>query len=241
MGIKNSKMKLINENSPLKCLPVELGKKSILIFDSLRFTCEIIDHCYGQLTEELLKLSTNITEKKAPQILGYAWSIIDNSKRLVSLCEQLPWENKSEIVGHLFYVNEFRNTFQHLDERIEESLLKTDTPFYGIISWFYKYQNSKKVDLLYLISGNVISANSELTVPNLENSNSELNHILLHTVNRKGEQIKTDIFEIMNNLKKLVSELEGRLEAHCSQFNLNLCNWGNRQDVLIRLQQETND
>lgn len=231
--------KLIENNSILKNLPREFNSSELLIFDSMRFAFELIDHSYFQLISALLKISNDDPNRNTPAIFGYGWSIIDNAVRIANICKQLPWENESEIVGHLYYLKEFRHTHQHLDERINESLLKTETPFFGVISWVYKYPNSTDFDLFQLVSGNVIfGPNAKQTVPDLINSNKELNTIRIHSVNRKAELIETDLDETIDNLKNLVNELEKRLKLFCEEKNISPINWKSRQDIVLRIKPE---
>ncbi|ESU18458.1 hypothetical protein FCR2A7T_29400 [Flavobacterium cauense R2A-7] len=229
-------MKIIDKTSILKNLPLEISRDEILIFDSLRFTLEMIDHSYDKLIESLLKISKGEPDRNVPAIFGYGWSIIDNSVRIANICKQLPWENENEILGHLHYLKNFRNTYQHLDERIRESLLKTESPFYGVISWVFKDLTNQKFNLYQLISGNlVVGPNAKQTVPDLKNSNEEINSILLHTVNKKAELIETDLTKALFNLKKLTNELERRLEEHCKENNIKALDWSKRQDIVIKI------
>jgi hypothetical protein len=231
--------KLIEKDSIIKNLPREFSNSELLIFDSMRFAFEIIDHSYSQLNKSLLEISYDKPNRNTPAIFGYAWSIIDNAVKVANICKQLPWENESEIVGHLHYLKEFRNTHQHLDERINESLLATESPFFGVISWVYKYPDSSDFDLFQLVSGTLIfGPNAKQTVPDLSNSDNELNTIRIHTVNRKGELIETDLDETIINLKKLVTELERRLKLFCEEKNINPLNWKARQDIVLRIKPE---
>ena len=232
-------MKLIDKTSPLKNLPLEIGKEDILIFDSLRFTCELIDYSYEQLCDKLLKISKGDSNKNVPAIFGYAWTIIDNASRLYDICKQLPWEKENEVIGHLYYLKDFRHTYQHLGERIKKSLLRTDTPFFGVISWVYKYPHNEEFKLYQLISGNLLAGpNAKQTVPKIKECKQELNNLFLHTVNSKAEIIKTDLEEVVKNLKKLVSDLEKRMEKHCIENNIELRDWSLRQDIILAIQNE---
>lgn len=229
-------MKIIENNSILKNLPIEINRDEMLIFDSMRFAFEMIQHSYEKLTESLLKISNIDPDSNVPAIFGYAWSIIDNSVRIANICKQLPWENEKEIIGHLFYLKDFRNTYQHLDERIKESLIKTETPYFGVISWVHKDLKTHKFNLYQLISGNfVVGPNAKQIVPDLKESNEELNSILLHTVNKKAEMIETDLTKTLLDLRKLANELENRFEEYCKENNLIPRDWKARQDIVIKI------
>jgi len=223
---------LITDNSILKNLPISVGKKQILILDSLRFVLEMIDYSYENLLVKLTQVSENAATRNLPEIFGYAWSIIDNSNRVVSIAKQLPWEYPDKILGHLYYVKEFRNTFQHLDERIDESLLKTQSPFLGVISWADHKFEEKQIELIQIISGNLLHGPSaKQTFPNINDCQPGINNIFLHTVNKKGQTIETDLGILMKNLKKLVIEFEMRFK------DLTPVNWSSRQDIVLRIKQ----
>lgn len=229
-------MKILSENSILKTLPFELEHDKFLIFDSLRFTFEIIEHNYTELEKNLLLISE--TEKKnISATFNYAWGIIDNSSRLVKICEQLPWENKNEIIGNLSHINDFRNTYQHLGERIYESLLKTSSPFYGVLIWFYKNLETEDFIPTMAISGVSKEPFIEYKVPDLTSSTSKINNVIVQTVNKK-ELIRTDLTFLVQDLKNLCLNLENRLTKFCLAHNLESLNWKRRQDIVIKLVQE---
>lgn len=224
-------MKLIDEKSILKNLPLGLGPKETLIFDSIRFLLEMIDFSYGKLLAVLLRISKG-EARNVPETFGYVWSIVDNSNKVLNICKKLPWEFPDQLFGHIYYIKEFRNTFQHLDERIDESLLKTQSPFLGVITWTYLDLVTRKFELIQLISGNLIHGpNAEQSVPNLEHSNNELNLINLHTVSRRGDKIKCDINQLICDLEKIVQEFEERFKKH----GFIPIDWSKRQDVVIHL------
>lgn len=234
---------LIHQTSPLKCLPQEIGCKDILIFDSLRFTCEIIEHSYKQLMSKVLEISHGTSkEKNLPSIFGYAWSIIDQAVRLSNICKKLPWEKPNEIVGHLHYLKDYRHTYQHLDERIEESLLENKIPFYGIITWIHKLPDNENFNLIQLISGNWIAGKAgEQIIPEINKDSPEIIDLCIHTVNRKGEVIFTNIEDIIEDVKKLVTEIENRFNNLCVENNIQLCDWSKRQDVILTIKNKPRD
>lgn len=233
-------IRLIESNSPLKQIPKEIGRKDILIFDSLRFTCEMIEHAYNQLIAEILTVSRGTSKKHLPTIFGYSWSIIGHSVRLANICRQLPWEHENEIVGHLHYLKDYRNTYQHLDERIQESLIANELPFYGVISWIYKLPNSLDYELHQLISGIWFSGSAgEQTIPTITPESPEIIDLVLHTINRKGQVIFTDLEKVIFDVKRLITEIEIRFYNLCKENNFQLCDWSRRQDVMLTIKNGT--
>jgi hypothetical protein len=86
--------KILKPDSPLNFLPKELGNDQLMIFDSLRFTLEMIDYCYEQLVNSLESIVLQKENKIHFKVFHYAWSIIDHSERFQKLYKKLnPPEN----------------------------------------------------------------------------------------------------------------------------------------------------
>jgi hypothetical protein len=96
----------------------------------------------------------------------------------------LPSESDYKALNSIKHVNSFRNTFQHLNERINESLLKNKSPFYGILIWFYQNPITNEINPMTLISGIQYGSSLEFTMPDLTKSNKEINHIWIQTVDK---------------------------------------------------------
>jgi hypothetical protein len=230
-------IKLLSKNSILKSLPSELIKKDeFLIWDSLRFTFEIIEYNYSELESKLLETCIK-NKKQVPVVFNFAWGIIDYSFRLLNIYKQLPWINEHRIIDKLSYLKNFRNTFQHLDERIYKSTLKNRSPIYGIIIWFHKDLETDEINPIIVISGTDRGSTSEFIIPDVEGSEKEVNNIILQTINRK-ELIRTDISLIMHDLRELCLSLENILISHCGKFNIKPFDWSSKRDIVLRLRSE---
>lgn len=207
-------MKILSENSILNRLPIEIEKKRFLIFDTIRFSFQIIEENFSTLESRLLDLSIN-TKKEVPTTFHFAWSIIDYTDRIRELLYQLPWEKPDEIIGNFKHLRDFRNTFQHLGSR-GEMIINKKSPLYGVLSWFHKDLESKEFTPFSLFSGIQRGSKVEWTVPDLKDSNRQINSILLQTV-AEGKVLSADLNEIMTDLKKLCMDLENRLENMCKE------------------------
>ena len=225
-------MNILSENSILLQLPSELPKNRFLIFDAVRFSFEIIESNFKTLESRLLDVSDN-PKKEVSITFHYAWSIIDYTNRINDLLSQLPWEKKDEILGDFYDLKEFRNTSQHLGGR-KNVLLKKNTPFYGVLSWFYKDLETEKFHPFAMISGIARGPEFGWKVPDLTKSESVINNIVIQTVDGK-KVIKADLNSIMSDLKKLCVELERRLENFCVEHNVEPKNWIKHQDILIKI------
>ncbi|WP_405199082.1 hypothetical protein [Christiangramia sp. LLG6405-1] len=227
-------MKILSKNSILNRLPVEIEKNRFLIFDAIRFSFQIIEENFSTLETRLLDLSIN-EKKGVPITFHYTWSIIDYTDRIRELLYQLPWEKPDEIIGDFKHLKDFRNTFQHLGGR-GEMIINKKSPLYGILSWFYKDLESREFTPYSLFSGIQRGSKVEWKVPNLKESNSQINSILLQTV-AEGKVVSEDLNKIMIDLRQLCKNLEDRLENMCQEKNLNAPDWERRQDILVVFKQ----
>jgi hypothetical protein len=232
-------MKILSKNSPLKYLPRELKGEQLLIFDSIRITLEMIEHNYSCLEERLLKISKPENKKEEiSAIFNYAWNIIDNTSRFIKIYKELPSESDYKVLNSIKHVNSFRNTFQHLNERINESLLKNKSPFYGILIWFYQNPITNEINPMTLISGIQYGSSLEFTMPDLTKSNKEINHIWIQTVD-KNKIIRTDISQIILDLKSICEQNEKKLIEVWKTKEFQLCDWSKQKDIMIRIKQES--
>jgi len=228
-------MKILTENSILNRLPVEIKKNEFLIFDAVRFSFEILEYNFEILENRLLNLSNN-SKKEVPITFHYAWSIIDYTDRVRELLYQLPWKKPKEIIGNFAHLKDFRNTFQHLGAR-RDLIINKRSPLFGVLSWFYKDLKSGDFTPYTLISGIERGSKVEWTVPELKDSKNKINNILLQTL-AEGKVVNADLNEIMQNLRALCMDLEGRLENLCIDEKLIAPNWEKKKDILIRFEQE---
>lgn len=229
-------MKILSDNSILNFLPQGINEEQLLVFDSLRITLEIIEHNYNCLEKNLGELSDPDKKKENVAItFSFAWGIIDNISRFIKLYHKLPSESNYQILDRIKHINTFRNTIQHLHERIDESLLKNKSPFYGVLTWFHKDIQTYETIPYNLFSGLYLSGMGvKFTVPDLSSSNVYINDILIQTVDR-NQIIQTNLTELINELKKVCEVMEKKLELFCKDNNLQKCDWSARKDILIRM------
>jgi hypothetical protein len=228
-------MTILSENSILNRLPAEIKKNDFLIFDAVRFSFQILEHNFAILEKRLLDLSLN-SKKEVPITFHYAWSIIDYTDRIRDLLIKLPWEKPNEIIGKFKHLKDFRNTFQHLGGK-RDLIINKRSPLFGVLSWFYKDLKSGEFTPHTLISGIERGSKFEWTVPELNDSEKEINSILLQTL-AGGKVMNAELNEIMKDLRSLCLELEKRIEQLCVDKNLIAPNWERKQDILIKIKQE---
>jgi hypothetical protein len=229
-------MQLFPENSVLESLPNSLGKKQTLILDSIRFTARMIEHSYVKLIEEIESVSNPKSENKKdlPKLFQNAWGIIDNSSRLLKIICLLDSKTDHKIAKELIKkLRVFRNTFQHLDERIEELILNENEPIYGRLKWCYSFANGQFINVI-AIPGHFYSNNNKVTVGCW--SSNKVENIELDSVSRQ-EKIKLNISELLNYLESFCSNIEKELKEIFTINNMPLVNRKSINDVVFILKQ----
>ena len=239
---------IIDKNSILYNLPEELVRKDLFILDSLRFTIELIDLNYSLFIKELENLSINHGinnreyRKNLIPVFNYCWSIIDNSQRFIKLYKLLPSENNHGLINEISKISPLRNTFQHMDERIEECLLEYDVPFYGAISWEVNLGVENIMHKFFAISGLFLpSVNKDYRIEKKNIPKNEIREIKLQTFIRKGRKLnyefikkEIDISEFYVELNGVVKEFENNLEKQFKNQNATLIDWIKRRDIVLR-------
>ncbi|MGF7140751.1 hypothetical protein [Roseimarinus sediminis] len=239
--MQNLKTMLPNENSILRYLPIELEKRQMLILDSIRFTLEMIDYSYNQLREKLLVTSKMKNRQyDLPELFIYAWSIVDNSKRFYSLYKKLPSNDNHKNVENLDFLRTFRNTYQHLDQRVDESILINEKPIYGSLKWLYTDLETKKTVFSLAISGINLGTKGHPLYPESKgNDKKEIDDIIIETVDNV-EMKEINLSELYENLEVITSKLESKLKDQFKKFNANPVNWIKRKDIILFFKNEDN-
>lgn len=229
---------IISDNSILRHLPVEMEERTLLILDSMRFTGEILNECYKEIEERTAHISMHSKKGKVPMTFAFVWNIIDHSRRLLEMLQGLESRSDHATVKALSESLRLpRNTFQHLNERIDTSLTANQMPFFGKLKWTYSFENGTFKDYV-LISGSFYSESSTFKYGEYTSANS-VSEIILETVDR------TNSFEI--NLSKLKKDLillyetfERDLASQFAQSNVQIVNRDSLTDVLFVFQNDHN-
>ena len=227
--------KILSSTTSINFIP-KIEKKDLLILDSIRFAVAMIDYSYEQLFYQLLKLSIGTKTKNLPSLFMHGWSIIDCSRRLIKLYSSL--SNDNSIIKTINYVNQPRNTYQHLDERIFESLLKNNLPFYGLLNWSYNEKELQQNINCVAISG-IYHIEKFQFQKNKYESSEILTSLYLETTDKK-ERIKIDLLKLKSDLKNIISRLENSLNKQFSENNLTPVDWKKRRDVIFTFRNKTN-
>lgn len=223
---------LLKESSVLRQLPL-LQEKQLLILDSLRFTIDIVDYNYETLHSKVLGISENLEHKIHPQLFHYVWSILDNIRRFMRIYKVLATDKNYSLITPIEYVNSPRNTYQHLDERIDESLIDFRQPFFGSLKWTFHDKKSQEAYRFIAISGILYGDPGKVEFVDY-NDSIIIENIYLETVDRK-QQTEINISQLFLDFKEVVQNLENTLENEISKNNLGLNDWSLKQDVVLKI------
>ena len=232
---------VLKENSILKYLPINLNKRQFLIFDAIRFSLEIVEKSWNSLLNQIEFISKRESEyaKDLPRLFGDIWSVIDNVQRFINLHSQLHIDRHSDFLKPIKHIENFRHTLQHLDERIDQTLIDSDIPVYGVLSWNYFNPKTHKTDVLIASSG-IARYNHKFNyeVPKF-NKDKLVDNLIFESVIRIN---KNEFRREKLNLSKLISELivsigkiEEDLEIQFAKYSLQRADWIKRKDIIIRL------
>lgn len=181
-------MKILSERSPFKMLPIQMDEYQRMIFDAIRITFEMLEVDYKFLEFKLFELSQeDVVKENTTEIFSRAWAIIDHSSRLIKLFQKLPSESNHKILECILEVNAFRNTIQHLHERIDESMYENRSPFYGILVWYHKNLNTEVLTPKALVSGIAYGFKLTFQIPEKHEIINEINSITLQTVDKSKQ------------------------------------------------------
>lgn len=227
---------IIDEHSILNNLPIELNQYQLLIFDSIRTTLLMIQDDFNSL-EYILENYNNSKNNQLETVKAFAfvWGIIDKTHRLVKIYKKIPSESNYKVLDKIKIVDKFRNTFQHLDERIDESLIKNKLPFYGTISWFEFINN--KIEPKMIVSGITYGVNVEFKYPEIKNYNSKVNDIILHAVDKKV-YINLNINELINDVIVFKNINENHLRNVFKNNDWKPYDWSSKKDIFVTIKTE---
>ena len=225
----------LKPDSPLNFLPKEIGHKQLMLFDSLRFTLEMLDYNYSQLIKALESLSSGQENKIHYKIFNYAWGLIDHGQRFYLLYKKLnPPENS--IIEKINYIYSFRNAIQHLDKNIECQIIANFRPIYGTLKWIVNDTNKKEIYTSLLISGIFEIDKLEFKQHAQTGYQKYINEIKLETdtLGKKTEN-EINLCQMIEDISFVTEKLDIELTRQFSANNFQLLDWKSRKDVLLNL------
>ena len=217
---------IIDKESPLRKIPMELDIKEAYFIDSIRLCVEIIDISYFKLYNTLLYISK--TNKITVLPFLYSWTIIDFINRFVNLLKQMPRLNKKLPVLKMLFdqtinIRLVRNKFQHIEQEISKEKIKP--PFFGIINWLIISGDKEKIlkekkfkaRSFYLMPGKMYSRNIiSLDNPPLKKyfPTEDIQYIMI-TVDNK----RVNFTDILISIEKVIRFLEQCIDEELKKYN----------------------
>lgn len=226
---------ILKPDSILFFLPKNMETRQLLIFDSLRFTIEIIDSNWQDLNNSLLECSREQKVLPFSKTFSNVWSIIDNTQRFIAIYKSLlTSDSQFHILDPITHISSFRNTFAHLNERIDESLLKNRTPFYGALTWEYLNDFNESVESFVAISGIYFGSEHKVNFDKYSISDRKIFNIKLETVNHASKR-DLELDRLMVDFIKIVDTFENDLQIKLEKMGAERYNWLLQRDITIKL------
>lgn len=234
-------IKALSSESPLHFLPKELGEEKLMIFDSLRFTLEMLDYSVEQLVKCLTNISLDIENKIHFKTFHYAWAIIDHSQRFQKLYKTLD-PPKESVISSLNYLDKFRNAIQHVDLNITTTnvkMIENGRPIYGTLKWVVCNKESGETYTSLLISGILNINNVSVTQHNQGGYPNLINEIILETDTLKNsDENEINLCKLVHEISTITEKLDKSLNEAISLNNLEKIDWKSKKDVVLNMKNE---
>jgi hypothetical protein len=216
------KIVLIGEESSLRRLPAQMGRKQTLYFDAIRYSIEMADLAHSRLRQTLYELSQREPKSKplnfTPALLD-AWSIVDSISRLRGLLLQTPGLKQNASGLQLFsnrtaVIDDLRNIVQHLNQQITKTV-NQNLPVWGVLSWFTmtdpEFKSGKSSAL---IAGTMFESSGHLIVNPLGKTLSL--PVDLITLSSGGYSVS--LSDVMKYVEQLTRSIEQQLIEKCKDL-----------------------
>ena len=215
---------LVSKESILNRIPVNLAQRQVFLLEGIRYCANSISLSYEQLYGELEKISSISDHTKPPygvfyKVISEAWTVIDWTHRLTVLLSSISTKSDPSAIGenfaYLLKAREFRNTLQHIEERIDEHILSQNAPVWGTLAWIQYVKDDLRRTYVLMAGhpreGFMFRFNNPLAF----SLATPIDHITLDAVvKRPTYQIESlDLSELLSRIKTIIRNLESHLET----------------------------
>lgn len=227
--------KVLHPKSPLHFLPQELKSDQLMIYDSLRFTLEMIDFNREELIRSLENLSKGEENKIHYKIFNYAWGLIDHCQRFHSIYKRLNPPEDS-VINKIGYVYKFRNAIQHVNKNLERVILKNRRPIYGTIKWVVSDPDNGKVRTAILVSG-IFNVNGVTFRQHAQEGYEHfINNVILETDTlKKSEENEINLSILCDDIREITHKIDQYLLDQINAQNLTPTDWKSMKDIMLNL------
>ncbi|TCC97188.1 hypothetical protein [Pedobacter hiemivivus] len=214
-------------------------KESIAV-DALRVIFIAIRETSERLEQRILfnsktgNTENNYRYTEYGSIIGETWQLIDSIRRLEQLLPYIPGISKhlSHSLAEAFnQIRLVRNSFQHLDERIERHFSNVGGSVFGDLIWRYREEKNERESLNCLVSGvNRHKKHTELGMgpenPEFKDNIGVYDLWLLY-IKKDGAEVRISIDQAILKITALLDFLEDKysrvyesLDKEKKTFNL---------------------
>ncbi len=218
---------IINSNSYFRKPPKVLLPKQVTIFDAILYSIDICDLSYLRLRDNLYNFvySDSNSKPSFPLIFSDVWSIFQHTSIFLKIVQsQLGIKLDDPLFDGVRDVIDFRDTSQHLDERLTQILTKDNLPVYGALSWYSQpTPESTNGIITVLYSGTVTNKPSikSTGVDPYNKSNDTINDIEFTGIIRPNRRLE-EFREHKILLNELIDKLIGIIEHFDRQIDAQL-------------------
>jgi hypothetical protein len=159
---------IVTHDSPITLIPKELPGKYVLLLEGIRYSANMALVSYGRLRAHLHDIST--TKAPGPEYwylaLSYTWSVIDSANRFIRLVKKFDIKGALPHEADFEKISKIRNTFHHIDERIEEKYLSNHIPLFGLLCWAYYEPEKSETITTYIFAPGILQGEVSFPSPN---------------------------------------------------------------------------
>jgi hypothetical protein len=218
---------LIPDNSVFNRVPLSLDRRQVFLLEGIRYSANAIGIAYERLYHEVEAISASVTTQRLPQggfysIFNEAWSVIDSSHRfgimVSALCNGPGKYSTLKSYPSLLSAKALRNTFHHIDERIDEQILPLNAPVLGTLSWIQLVEKNL-LRVFSLIAGHPRETHLVGTPnPFMYNLYTPIDHITLDaTVGKSsGHEESLDLSLLVRDVRDIIGRLETDITVQLS-------------------------
>lgn len=204
---------MLDKDSIFFNIPRNLDKKQAFLLEGIRICFNSIFVSHFTLRDELEYISVNPKRKHSHTLIfKEAWQQIDITHRLCNLILSFGIYNEEDII-YLKEVKPFRNTFQHIDERIDEFISELNAPLWGNISWL-RINDGKNVNSInsYVLTAGHPGKDFKTTIinPAGKTFKGTLDFITLESVKKNENEkiVAIDLSNLYRRTESLIEKLE---------------------------------
>jgi len=231
--------------------PKNLLPKQVVAFNAIRYC---IDICHVS-NERLIKNLSELSEKGNPEPLDFptifldVWSIINNAQMFGKIiCQEFKIKRDESKLSEINKSKDFRDSNQHLEERISQVLSEKDLPIYGLLSWRKNYPKSNEVIISTIYSGtftNKGKVRMEISNKSQQESDEIIQKIEFRNVIREKNEGGNWVFnEHKISISKVISDLKDWVNHFDKQINDQYEKNGNSEkhisDLIIQMMGKIN-